>query len=209
MNYTTPEDLIKAVADAMFPIETNGVVKTGLTMEVINLPGFTMMPAMQFLNRLCSHGDCQYLEFGTWAGRSLCAAASNNTGRFVGVDLFEGWPGWQDDTGRQKVWPAQRKQMIHPPNVEYVEADFRTYKPSGPLNVFLYDADHSIEATKEGILQIAPFLSPGVLLVDDCYWPSVREGINQAMDVYPGKLHLATHLQTGEGLFVAVVDASQ
>jgi methyltransferase family protein len=203
--YDNVEDLVRIMAAATFPQEVDGVVPTRLTKTVIDIPGFIPLETQYFLNEVCSHGDCQYLEFGTWAGRSVCAAAVGNTGTFTGVDLFEGWTGWVNKEDGQEVWPFQRNQIREMPNVNYVTSDFRNYKPSGPINVFLYDADHSAEATRDGIVQVAPYLNPGLLLVDDAYWPSVQKGINDGLEASRLVVHLAQVLERGEGFFAAVV----
>lgn len=205
MRYDDVDDLVRIMALATFPDESRGPIPTRLTTKVLDIPGFLPIDTLQFLNDVCSHGDCQYLEFGTWAGRSVCAAASGNTGTFTGVDLFEGWPGWTNDTGTKSVWPAQRAQMVEMPNVRYVESDFRAYKPRGPVNVFLYDADHGADATRDGIVQVAPYLNPGLLLVDDAYWPTVQAGINAGIDDSGLVVHVAQVLERGEGFFAAVV----
>ncbi len=147
---------------------------TKLPASVIDAPGYGSKRISKFLNALCaSIPGCRYLEFGTFAGRSLSAAAYGNAGSYRGVDNGAGvgnvpglghmFPNPQD--GRVALEKALA--LCAGSDVAVVTSDFRAFKPESAYDVFFYDADHRYEPTRDGIAMVLPSLTPGVLVVDD------------------------------------------
>lgn len=119
------------------------------------------------LNELCSRGDCRYLEFGVFHGRSLIAAAWGNTGQFTGVD--------HQNEKRGHGWPATHAML--PPDqsgtVRFVSANFKDVALDARYDVCFYDADHSALGTARGVCLMAQRLRPGILIVDDVEHPKI------------------------------------
>ena len=58
-----------------------------LPKSVIEIKGHGTNIVSTFFNTICGWiPDCRYLEFGTFAGRSLAAAGYGNDGNYRGVD---------------------------------------------------------------------------------------------------------------------------
>lgn len=139
--------------------------------SVLSIKGHGSQAVSLFLNELCSMiPGCRYLEFGTFAGRSLAAAAYGNTGVYRGVDKLQ-WTGSSvkfDSPEHLKRELASSIALCHGSDIGVTEADFRLYKPEfGEYDVFFYDADHGYEATRDGIAMMLPYLKPGIVIVDD------------------------------------------
>jgi hypothetical protein len=212
--YATPESLVRIV-EAALDLPTEGQVPTRLTSTITQMFGWSSIASLDFFNRICSHGDCHYLEYGVWCARSLCGAAEGNTGRFVGVDDYDSDSSqyFLDGCAVRTLKPLgeiAKMNVAGRPNVSLVDSNFRDYTPQPPVNVFYYDADHSREATRDGILQVAPLLRPGILMVDDFTWVPVHDGTIDGLKQSGLALHKSWFLSpldghNQEGLFVAVV----
>jgi predicted O-methyltransferase YrrM len=158
-------DLVKTVELAI-SLETSRLPES-----VLSIKGHGSKNVSHFFNNLCAMiRDCRYLEFGTFAGRSLAAAAWGNTGVYRGVDKLQ-WLGSSirfDSTEHLKSTLASSVALCLGSNVGVIESDFRLYEPElYSYDVFFYDADHGYEATRDGIAKMLPSLKPGVLIVDD------------------------------------------
>jgi hypothetical protein len=211
--------------------ELIAMVEDALTAKPDRLPewvqkirGWGTTRVSAFLNALCSHDETHYLEFGTYCGRSLCAAAYGNTGVFTGVDNFtQGFS-----------LPRDTILSVVKANVDRVLAECRPSCQGGPedcglhltvqvkqgdclaipppaADVFFLDADHSFEATRAGV---AFGLSYGnsVLVVDDYRdggYPDVAGGVWAGLYDAKAVVHREWTLRREDGwhagLFVGVV----
>lgn len=186
-----------------------------LPVSVLGLRGHGTGRVSNFFNALCSQiPDCRYIEFGTFAGRSLAAAAFGNSGSYTGVDKLQ-WTGSSvrfKSTEKLKQYLASSVALCQGSNVGVVEDDFRLYEPTlDAYDVFFYDADHSLEATKEGIEKMLSRLKPGVVIVDDYLTHASSHGIRKgtAEALSRASVKKTWVLEGGKGwhtgLFVAVV----
>jgi hypothetical protein len=183
--------------------------------EIIGIKGHGTAQVSAFFNALCSQiVGCRYLEFGTFAGRSLAAAAYSNTGVYRGVDKLQ-WLGSTvkfDSHEHLKSTLASSIAMCEGSNVGVVESDFRRYTPElDRYDVFFYDADHGYEATRDGIEMMLSRLKPGVVIVDDYLSHArstlVQQGTREALSkVSVAKAWTLAGKSWHTGLYVAVVE---
>lgn len=188
--------------------------KTKLPSNVLDIKGHGSPLISCFFNTLCAQiPDCRYLEFGTFAGRSLAAAAYGNTGVYRGVDKLQ-WTGSTvkfDSVEHLKSTLASSLALCRGSNVGVIESDFRRFTPEFPAyDVFFYDADHGYEATRDGISMLLPYLTPGVLIVDDYMTHGksslIQQGTMEALANAPvAKTWTLSDKGWHTGLFVAVI----
>lgn len=175
--------------------------------RVMAMSGFGTPNVLHLLNNLCSWGPTRYLEFGTWAGRSLAAAAWKNEGCYIGVENFH---------VDAKVNRELAENIRDIPNARVLAMDFRMFQLVEGLwwDVFFYDADHSREATSVGIQTIARSMRCGVIIVDDIelsgYENQVMPGLLDGLRDGDFRLHhswtLRKHDGYHEGLWLGVVE---
>jgi predicted O-methyltransferase YrrM len=182
--------------------------------SILGIPGHGSPAVSTLFNAICHLiPECRYLEFGTFAGRSLAAAAYGNAGVYRGVDKLQ-WTGSTvkfDSVEDLKATLASSLALCRGSNVGVIESDFRRFTPEFPAyDVFFYDADHGYEATRDGILMLLPYLKPGVLIVDDYMTHGKSSLIQQGtMEALASANVAKTWTLAGKGwhtgLFVAVI----
>lgn len=142
--------------------------------------GWAANGLMFLLNSALNHmeADEEYLEIGTYGGRSLVAALRWNDKRAQVLDPFantvptvrERWELAIDTFGiRDRI-------TLHEVFAERFEA------PLPPIGVFLYDGNHDAGHTYEGLKRFEPYLADNAIIVVDDY--SIPGGWNQTP--YPG-----------------------
>lgn len=214
----TTQELVERV-EAAIAVADSG--KHPLPDAVYKIRGHGSAKVSTFLNTLCgSIADCRYLEFGTFTGRSLVAAAYGNAGSYTGVDKLQ-WLGSSikfSTLADLKEYLSQNLKLLHAPALPnptppyaVLEMDTAFYKPEGNYDVFFYDADHSYEPTRDGIKLLLPYMKPGVLIVDDFLShrksPQIQQGTAHALIAPPVK-EWTLHPKQGwhTGIYVAVIE---
>lgn len=120
-----------------------------------------------------------YLEIGSWAGSTACAAMSANPAKIVCVDNWA-WFGAPKDLFIENTDRCRNDAI----DFTLVEADYQTvdYARYGPFNIYFYDGPHSDEETCFGITVAQNALQPVyTLILDDWNWPHVRAGTCKAL----------------------------
>ena len=207
-------NLVEIVEQAIDSANRN---ESKLSPEVLRVRGHGTVRMSHFINALCGLiPDCRYLEFGTFAGRSLAAAAYKNVGTYRGVDKFQ-WTGSSitfANTAALKSTLAASLALCVGSNVGAIESDFRLFKPElDAYDVFFYDADHGYEATRDGILQMSPWLRPGVVIVDDYLTHGKSELVKKGtLEAVAKSTVVKQWVLSGAqgwhtGLYVAVIDS--
>jgi hypothetical protein len=153
---------------------------------LVDVEGLSSAKLCRFLNALVARmapGE-QYLEIGTWKGRTLLSAAVGNRGRVcVACDRFRVW-------GRYTGWGHVARRALQDNIARYRGdcAEIRVFdmrserffaRPRGvcQVGVYFYDGDHSFAGTRRGIALGAGLLARrAVVLVDDWKDPVVRAG---------------------------------
>jgi hypothetical protein len=109
--------------------------------------------------------DINYLEIGTYMGSTLISAMYQNDIRGIAVD------NWSEFTGPKNKCIANINRYIDTNKFKLIEKNFLDLDNIDipyPIDVYLYDGDHSYEAHKKAIINIEKFLSPlSIILIDD------------------------------------------
>src|SRR5260370_26644953 len=152
--------------------------------EILAMQGFGTPAVLRLLNRICQAiPSCRYLEFGSFMGRSLLAAAyrgpTNTGGVFVGVEAFSQFT--QHPAREMLPRNLERGRELGAFAIVY-EMDWRELKFFGfqkpcAWDVFFYEAGHSMEDTRDPLVKMAPRRADraGVLVVDYS-WPTADAG---------------------------------
>jgi hypothetical protein len=123
--------------------------------------------------------DARYLEIGSWAGSTACAAMFGNRTKVTCID------NWQEFGGPKDAFFAATDAARSPDvDFSFIESDFRKvdFGQLGKFNVYLFDGPHSYTDQYDGIWMAQPALeSLYVQIVDDWNWPEVRNGTIDAM----------------------------
>ena len=123
-----------------------------------------------------------YLEIGSWAGSTVCAAVARNPdAQAICID------DWSQFGGPKDAFLSNTKRASgeNGGSVSLLESDFRLvdFESLNPkANVFLFDGPHSEQDQADGISLSLPALQNHfVLIVDDFNWINVREGTFRAL----------------------------
>lgn len=158
------------------------VLKTGLTPDtgIYAIEGMSGMKYRYFINRLVgSVPDARYLEIGSWAGSTLCAAIHGNRVKAVAVDNWSQFGGPKDQF-MQNVMAFRTPEA----DVTVLEADFRAvdYTKMNSYNLYLFDGPHTAQDQFDGLAMALPCMDPEfVFIVDDWNWEPVRAGTAAAI----------------------------
>lgn len=130
-------------------------------------------------NLIETTGDARYLEVGSWAGSTACAAMYGNRLTATCID------NWTEFGGPRDVFLANVNAVKSDQVAfRFIESDFRQvdYTQIGRYNVYLFDGPHEEKDQYDGLLVAQPALD-GVytLIVDDWNWPAVRRGTRSAL----------------------------
>jgi hypothetical protein len=168
----------------------------------INLPGYVReiegMSGQKYrglVNQLVtSMPDARYLEIGSWAGSTACAALSGNNARALCIDNWSQFGGPRDQFFKniENVRPGRK-------GFEFLESDFRqvNFANIGRFNIFLFDGPHAEPDQYDGIMLALPALEPQfVLIVDDWNWPAVRLGTFTALIDARMKIDVSVEIRT-------------
>ena len=220
----TIEQLIAAVNIARLTADaTASSDEQPLPNEVIDWHGYGTRPMTIFLNTLCKQfrTGCRYVEFGSFAGRSLLAAAYHNRGTYIGVDNHS----WLGQGAKRfasradllaKLSEAVKLASLPGENIVSVRtmdtaAVGRTtfMSEQHTCDVFMYDGDHAAGPTRDGIVVMAKTLRPGILIMDDyasSKWKEVPAGTVAGLEKSGLVVHEHWRLPYHTGVGVWVVD---
>lgn len=156
--------------------------ESGIDPQILKMPGMSGRCYRHFINNLVrTTPDARYLEVGTWAGSTLCAAISNNRVSATAID------NWSEFGGPKALFESHLAQFKTPEaDVRFIESDFRAvdFSALGKFNVYLFDGPHEYQDQYDGLCMALPALEKRfVLIVDDWNWEKVREGTRRAMQV--------------------------
>lgn len=147
---------------------------TKLPMKLFALDGMSGIKTRIFYNEICSQAKV-YLEVGSWKGSTLCAAGYGNSE--LKQYCIENWSLWG---GPKQEFEENIKTFGLTPTI--IEDDFKTVDldtiVKEPIDVYMYDGDHSYEFQKLAITKMWPKLAEtSIIIVDD--WNN-RHEIKQA-----------------------------
>jgi hypothetical protein len=174
---STPSE---AVARVKAALAAALVGESGIDPQILKIPGMSGRCYRHFINNLVrTTPDARYLEVGTWAGSTLCAAISNNCVSAAAID------NWSEFGGPKALFESHLAQFKTPEaHVRFIESDFRAvdFSGLGRFNIYLFDGPHEYRDQYDGLDLALPALEEQfVLIVDDWNWEHVREGTRRAM----------------------------
>jgi hypothetical protein len=213
LSYETAESLKQIVEESISRAES---LKSKIPAEVANLRGFSSQKIRHLLNNLCSFGECKYLELGVWSGSTLIPALYKNDCEALGIDNFSqfqekeaGFNGRDELNDRLNKYTHEiQANCIWPEDC--FDDSALSMGDSKKWNVFMYDGDHSAEATQKAIeLYGKKCAQPFILVVDDFdLAPSIWQGLQKALNSFTIHHHREFKKETGwhMGLWVGVLE---
>lgn len=185
-------DLVAAVHVA-FAAAREGVAR--LPPDVLEIEGMSGRKYRMFANNLVRLlKDPAYLEIGSWAGSTLCAAIAGNRVRAVAVDNWSEFGGpvgaFFSNVGRCSSVDTRLSVLFE---------DFRAvdYRPMGPFNIYLFDGPHTYEDHRDSLgVAIDALADQFVFIVDDWNWMPVRNGTWQSIQDHDLEILLAIEVRT-------------
>lgn len=151
---------------------------------IIEMDGMSGKKYRYFINNLINLiPKPRYLEVGTWAGSTSCAAMHGNELQVICIDNWSQWKGPKD------IFFKHVEQVITPSiNFEFIEADFRSVNWEDlnfNANVYLFDGPHTEQDQFDGISMALPSLAEEfILIVDDYNWIDVQNGTQRALNEF-------------------------
>jgi hypothetical protein len=157
----------------------------------VDIEGMSSPKVCAFLNALVSRmePDEQYLEIGTWKGRTLVSAALGNRGRVcIGCDYFRFWGKFTGPgvIARHALYRNLRRYQADSAEIRFYRMKsrdlFERRVIGGRIGVYFYDGDHSYAGTRHGVTAAAPLLSRrSVLVMDDWRDPEIRRATHDGI----------------------------
>jgi hypothetical protein len=123
----------------------------------------------------------RYLEIGSWAGSTLCAAIAGNALKAVAID------NWSEFDGPKATFVRNVRGFVTPQSrAIFLESDFRKvdYNDMGDgFNIYLFDGPHQQQDHYDALALVLPCLDDEfIYIVDDWNWLPVRAGTFAAID---------------------------
>lgn len=149
--------------------------KSKLTNEILEMYGMTGHKTRHFYNNLLNLKDSRYLEVGTWAGSSVCAAMYGNQSDVVCID------NWSEFGGEEvkDIFLEYFNEYKGENYARFIEDDcFKvSFDNLTKFNIYLYDGGHAYEEHYKGVFQFLNYLDDMfIFIVDDWNWAKVRSG---------------------------------
>lgn len=161
--------------------------------DILDIDGFSGNKTRHLYNNICNIPDINYLEIGTYMGSTFISAMYQNSIHGIAVD------NWSEFNGPKNKCIENINKYIDKNNFKLIEKNFLDLNEIDlpyPIDVYLYDGDHSYEAHVKAITNIKQFLSPlSIILIDDFRsdqnWKRVIDGTMDGFD--KSKLNIAYH----------------
>jgi len=133
------------------------------------IQGWCPTPLMWLLNTAlkCLRDGEEYLEIGSFCGRSLAAALKNNSATAHVIDPLNLWT--QNGT-TEDLW-FQTVSQFHLADRITLHRDFAENfcGELPPIGVFFYDGNHDTGHTYEALRKYQPFLAESAIIIVDDY----------------------------------------
>jgi len=154
--------------------------KSKVAVEILEMLGMTGRKTRHLYNNILDFEDSRYLEIGTWAGSSVCAAMCKNKSTVVCID------NWSEFNGQdaKEVFFIYFNEFKGDNNATFIEGDcFKIdVNDLAKFNVYLYDGGHTYEDHFKALSYYLNCLDDiFIYIVDDWNWDQVRKGTNDAI----------------------------
>lgn len=133
-----------------------------------------------FCNAICSlDRQLEYFEVGSWQGSTLCAALYGNPK--VHASVIDNW---SEFNGPFKEFSDNVTKFGLKNRVDIFYEDFTNFngfqRLSKPVDIYLYDGDHSLESQRLAITNMWDALAEkAIVIIDDWNEPNVRQGTEE------------------------------
>lgn len=156
---------------------------------VLDVLGFATATMRRMFSNLCHLKGLTYLEVGTYAGATFCAAFNNNPISAIGIDNF--CQTWNPGRDIKAEFMANRDRFA--PSSPFIEGD--CFNPTiltsigTGIDIFYFDGDHTREAQARALPHFINALADTFLfIVDDYNWPDVQSGTEDGLNAIADKV---------------------
>lgn len=167
-------DLVKHV---IWSLNQANTFQKRLPQEVLDISGMSGWKTRTFYNALCSlDRPLEYFEVGAWKGSTLCSAMYGNPK--VHATVIDNW---SEFDGPFREFTDNIKKFALKDRVDVLYEDFSNFvgskRLSKPVDIYLYDGDHSFESHRLAITNMWDVLAEkAIVIVDDWNDADVRRG---------------------------------
>jgi hypothetical protein len=171
--------------------------------------GFTSPKVRHLLNNLGSLDGLDYLEVGVHRGATFVAANYKN--RLSSATAVDNWSEFADDGKVKGEFLQHCSTLLAPGSWRFLEQDCFTVTREQirtPINFYLYDGEHSVEAQRKALTHFYSLLDDAfIFLVDDYSWDAARGGTDAAIGELGLERVYQRELTEGwwNGLYVSVL----
>lgn len=175
-------DLTRHVIKAMNKANT---FDTKLTRDILTMEGMSGLKTRIFYNEVCSLAfpgrKTNYLEVGVWKGSSTCSALYRNENlKTYAVE------NWSEFAGPKNEFEKNMNSFVGDADLTIIEDNFDTFdvaRVKDPIDVYLYDGNHSEESHFLALDRIWPCLADeSIFIVDDWNLPDAQKGTRRALE---------------------------
>lgn len=142
---------------------------SGLSKEALEVPSFTSVKIRHLLNNLGALPDRHYLEIGVHKGGTFVSTNFGN--KLLSSIAVDNWSNCAQDGQSEKEFYTNCDTLLGPKAYTcYNQDSFTLVKKQfkKPVNLYLYDGDHSYDAQYKALSHLYPMLADEfVFLVDD------------------------------------------
>lgn len=148
-----------------------------INQSILDIEGMSSPKGRHLMNNLCNFTNCSFLEVGTYMGSTLCSAAYQNTGSFVGIDNFSEFHTSVEKTAlhdQNKIKNTLHDNIknLNQSNILFYESDFFTNKIpiNFKVNIFFYDGIHRYAHQYDNLKIIKNSLDKYFIYIVDDYF---------------------------------------
>lgn len=160
-------------------------LKSDITKEILAIPGMSSPKIRHLLNNLCKLPNTNYLEVGTWQGSTFVSALYNNHNYIASAVGIDNWSEFHNENPAAHFqfnttqFLTKNKFTFY--NHDSFSIDKKSLNLAGPVNIYFYDGNHSIQAQKAAFTYFNDiFADTFIAIVDDFNWPDVQKGTRDA-----------------------------
>jgi predicted O-methyltransferase YrrM len=125
-----------------------------------------LMRVLNYALSECLDEDEEYLEIGTFGGRSLCGALQKNEAR---ANVFDHYP-FESGEEVYADWLKNTKACGLTDRINFFKKNCHTFEGNLPkIGVFFYDGNHDSGHTYHGLKRFARYLSDRAIVIVDDY----------------------------------------
>lgn len=155
-------------------------LETRLPPRILDLNGMSGRKYRRLINNLVgSIPNARYLEVGSWAGSTACAAMHGNRAKITCID------DWSQFGGPKDTFEANVAACLNDGiDFKFIESDFRRidYRSIGRHNVYMFDGPHRPEDQYDGLVMAQAALDREfVFIADDWNFPAVAPATFEAI----------------------------